>query len=65
MEAAFSDAVAMYLLSLALDFDYSELREREYPLLTPTALAARLRAVAEMYPPNAGYEFSVRYRRRA
>jgi hypothetical protein len=65
LEAAFSDAVAIYLLSLALDFDYSELREREYPLLTPAGLAARLRIVAELYPPNSGYEFAVRYRRRA
>jgi hypothetical protein len=65
VRAAFSDAVAMYLLSLALDFDYSELREREYPLLSPAALAARLRLVAELFPPNAGYEFAVRYRRRA
>lgn len=65
LEAAFSDAVAIYLLSLALDLDYSELREREYPLLAPHALAARLRLVAELFPPNAGYEFSVRYRRRA
>jgi hypothetical protein len=65
LEAAFSDAVAMYLLSLALDFDYSELREREYPLLAPAALAARLRLVAELFPPNPGYEFVVRYRRRA
>jgi hypothetical protein len=65
VEAAFSDAVAVYLLSLALDLDYSELREREYPLLAPAALAARLRMVAELFPPNPGYEFSVRYRRRA
>jgi hypothetical protein len=65
VESAFSDAVAIYLLSLALDFDYSELREREYPLLAPTALAARLKMVAEMFPPNPGYQFSVRYRRRA
>ncbi len=65
LEAAFSDAVAIYLLSLALDFEYSELREREYPLLAPVALAARLKLIAEMYPPNAGYQFSVRYRRRA
>jgi hypothetical protein len=63
--AAFSDAVAIYLLSLALDFDYSELREREYPLLTPAALAARLHIVAELFPPNPGYEFAVKYRRRA
>jgi hypothetical protein len=65
LEAAFSDAVAIYLLSLALDFDYSELREREYPLLAPAALAARLKMVAEMFPPNPGYQFSIRYRRRA
>ncbi len=65
LEAAFSDAVAIYLLSLALDFDYSELREREYPLLAPTALAARLRLVADLFPPNPTYEFAVRYRRRA
>ncbi len=65
LETAFSDAVAIYLLSLALDFDYSELREREYPLLAPAALAARLRMIAELFPPNEGYEFSVRYRRRA
>ncbi len=64
LEAAFSDAVAIYLLSLALDFDYSELREREYPLLHPSALAARLRLVSELFPPNPGYEFAVRYRRR-
>jgi hypothetical protein len=65
LEAAFSDAVAIYLLSLSVDFDYSELREREYPLLAPQALAARLRLVAELFPPNPDYEFAIRYRRRA
>jgi hypothetical protein len=40
------------------------LREREYPLLAAPALAERLRHVAEMFPPNAGYEFEIRYRRR-
>jgi hypothetical protein len=65
LSAAFSDAVAIYLLSLALDFDYSELREREYPLLAPQALADRLRLIAKLFPPNADYEFAVRYRRRA
>jgi hypothetical protein len=65
LEAAFSDAVAIYLLSLAVDFDYSELREREYPLLAPQALADRLRLVAKLFPPNAEYEFAIRYRRRA
>ena len=63
--AAFSDALAIYLLSLAVDFDYSELREREYPLIAPAPLAARLRMIAELFPPNSGYEFAIRYRRRA
>ena len=64
LEAAFADAVAIYLLSLAVDFDYSELREREYPLLAPQPLAERLRLVAKLFPPNPGYDFSIRYRRR-
>lgn len=64
LDAAFSDAVAIYQLSLAIDFDYAELRERDYPLLAPQALAERLRMVAKLFPPNAGYEFAVRYRRR-
>ncbi len=64
-ESAFADSLAIYLLSLALDLDYSELRERDYPLLAPGALAERLRLMAELYPANAGYEFAVRYRRRA
>jgi hypothetical protein len=65
LETAFSDALAIYMLSLAVDFDYSELREREYPLLAPQALAERLRLVARLFPPNAGYEFAIKYRRRA
>ncbi len=65
LEAAFSDAVAIYLLAMALDFNYSELREREYPLLAPQALAERLRCVAGLFPANAGYDFAIRYRRRA
>ena len=64
LEAAFSDAVAIYMLSLAVDFDYSELREREYPLLAPQALAERLRLAARLFPPNPEYEFAIRYRRR-
>ena len=64
LEASFSDAIAIYLLSVAVDFDYSELREREYPLLAPPALADRLRLVAKLFPPNEGYDFSIRYRRR-
>ncbi|WP_213805252.1 hypothetical protein [Granulicella sp. dw_53] len=65
IESAFSDAVAIYLLSLSVDFDYSELREREYPLLAPQPLAERLRLVAKLFPPNPTYEFAIRYRRRA
>jgi hypothetical protein len=64
LTAAFSDTVAIYLLSLTVDFDYSELREREYPLLAPQALAERLKMVAQLFPPNAEYEFAIRYRRR-
>jgi len=65
LQSAFSDAVAIYQLSLSVDFDYSELREREYPLLAPQALADRLRLVARLFPTNPGYEFAIRYRRRA
>lgn len=65
LEAAFSDAIAIYLLSLAVDFDYSELREREYPLLAPQPLAERLQLVTQLFPPNSGYEFAIRYRRRS
>jgi hypothetical protein len=63
-EAAFSDALAIYILSLYVDFDYHDLRERDYPLLAPAALAERLRLVANLFPANAGYEFQVLYRRR-
>jgi hypothetical protein len=63
-EATFSDTISIYLLSLYLDVDYYDLRERDYPLLAPSALAGRLRKVAELFPPNAGYEFSVLYKRR-
>jgi hypothetical protein len=63
-DAAFADAIAIYLLSLTVDFEYAELREREYPLLMAPALAERLRHVTQLFPPNAGQEFSIRYRRR-
>jgi hypothetical protein len=65
LTATFSDAIAIYLLSLCLDVDYYELREREYPLLTPSALAARLRKIAELFPPNPGFQFNIFYKRRA
>ena len=44
---------------------YAELRERDYPLLAPSALAERLRKVAELFPPNSGFEFAILYKRRA
>jgi hypothetical protein len=62
--ASFSDAISIYVLSLFLDVDYQDLRERDYPLLAPAALAERLRKIAELFPPNPGFEFSVFYRRR-
>lgn len=64
LESAFSDSLAIYMLSLAVDFDYHDLREREYPLLAAPALAERLRHVAALFPPNAGYDFQVLYRRK-
>jgi len=63
-ESAFSDALAIYMLSLAVDFDYHDLREREYPLLAAPALAERLRLVNQLFPSNAGYEFQILYRRK-
>lgn len=62
--AAFADALAIYMLSLFLDVDYADLREREYPLLAPAALAERLRAIHALFPPSPGFEFQIRYRRR-
>jgi hypothetical protein len=63
-ETVFADAIAIYMLSLFLDVDYYELREREYPLLAPAALAERLRQVAELFPASPGFEFNIFYRRR-
>ena len=54
----------IYMLSLAVDFDYHDLREREYPLLAAPALAERLRHVAGLFPANSGYEFQILYRRK-
>src|ERR1700738_942673 len=64
-EATFSDTISIYLLSLYLDVDYYDLRERDYPLLAPTALAERLRKVAGVVPPNPGFDFAILYKRRA
>ncbi len=63
-EASFSDALAIYMLSLAVDFDYHDLRERDYPLLAAPALAERLRHVSGLFPANSGYEFQIHYRRK-
>ncbi len=63
-EASFSDALAIYMLSLAIDLDYHDLRERDYPLLAAPALAERLRQVANLFPANTGYEFQIHYRRK-
>jgi hypothetical protein len=62
--AAFSDSISIYLLSLCLDVDYYDLRERDYPLLAPQAMAERLRKVAELFPANPGFEFAIYYKRR-
>jgi hypothetical protein len=64
LKATFSDAISIYLLSLYLDVDYYDLRERDYPLLAPSALAERLRKVAELFPANSGFEFAILYKRR-
>src|SRR6202049_1100116 len=63
-EATFSDTISIYLLSLYLDVDYYDLRERDYPLLAPTPMAERLRKIAEIFPPHPGFEFNISYRRR-
>lgn len=63
--ASFADAISIYLLSLYIDVDYHDLRERDYPLLAPSPLAERLRKVAELFPPNPGFEFAIYYKRRS
>lgn len=65
LAAAFSDAISIYLLSLFIDVDYYDLRERDYPLLAPSQMAERLRKVAELFPPNPGFEFAIYYKRRS
>jgi hypothetical protein len=64
LSSTFADAIAIYMLAIFLDVDYYDLREREYPLLAPNPLAERLRAIAALFPPNAGFEFNVYYKRR-
>jgi len=64
LAATFADAIAIYMLATCLDVDYYDLREREYPLLAPAALAERLRKVAELFPVNPGFEFAIYYKRK-
>jgi len=64
LAASFADAISIYLLSLCIDVDYYDLRERDYPLLAPSPLAERLRKVAELFPANPGFEFAIYYKRR-
>ena len=63
--ATFADAISIYLLSMFIDVDYHDLRERDYPLLAPAQLAERLTKVADLFPPNPGFEFAILYKRRA
>ncbi|HTR24784.1 MAG TPA: hypothetical protein VMI10_12440 [Terriglobales bacterium] len=64
LAASFADAISIYLLAIYLDVDYHDLRERDYPLLAPAPMAERLRKIAEIFPPNPGFEFNIYYRRR-
>src|SRR6476659_6753713 len=64
LAASFSDAISIYLLSLFIDVDYYDLRERDYPLLAPAQMAERLKKVAELFPANPGFEFAIYYKRR-
>jgi hypothetical protein len=63
--ATFADSISIYLLSLFIDVDYYDLRERDYPLLAPAQMAERLRKVAELFPANPGFEFAIFYKRRS
>src|SRR5271166_6375538 len=65
LAASFADAISIYLLSLYLDVDYYDLRERDYPLLAPTPMAERLRKIADIFPPNPVFEFNIYYLRRS
>src|ERR1700736_4855068 len=62
--ASFSDAISIYLLSLFIDVDYYDLRERDYPLLAPAQMAERLKKVADLFPANPGFDFTIYYKRR-
>ena len=56
LEAAFADALAIYLLSLAVLTSITRsCGSGSIRLLAPQALAERLRLVAKLFPPNTGY----------
>ena len=65
LAASFADAISIYLLSMFIDVDYYDLRERDYPLLAPSAMGERLRKVAELFPSNPGFEFAIHTKRRS
>ncbi len=65
LAASFADALSIYFLSLFIDVDYFDLRERDYPLLAPSAMGERLRKVAELFPSNPGFEFAIHTKRRS
>ena len=43
LAATFSDAISIYLLSVFIDVDYYDLRERDYPLLAPARMSMPVR----------------------
>jgi len=49
LRSAFSDALAIYMLSLVVDFDYHDLRERDY-LCSRARPAERCAHVAMLFP---------------
>ena len=54
LASSFADAISIYLLAIYLDVDYYDLRERDYPLLAPAAMAERLRKIARSSRPIPG-----------
>lgn len=64
MNAAFADGISIYMLSMYLDVDYHDLKERDYPLLAPGAMSERLRLIAELFPPPTGFAFNIFYKRK-
>jgi hypothetical protein len=65
LTASLADAISIYLLSLFIDVDYYDLRERDYTLLAPQALGERLKKVAELFPANPGFDFAIHYKRKS